>query len=256
MKHVYGTLIDISKADVFTMKNEHSYAAFIGVLSNIYMKAHASSPYREQPYTAALIINRSMLRSYKNESESSLDRIKAILSRMIEPAGGIILGIYVVKNEMFSRNSKIGLKHTVSQCWPLKNNGVAKIITGNTPPNNLSKGENIVRYFSKQQITPYVDKFIDYSTSIENVFETLEKSKTHICYQGGTAWLSVAMNIPTIIVHPKNIPNSPHHKSRLFGQDLGNINIIEAGKITHVRQHPHEHHVVLKNIKQQIDNLS
>ena len=78
LKQIHGPQIDINQADIFTMKNEHSYAAFIGILSNIYMKAHASSIFRTQPYVAALIINSEMIKPIKNQPESSLERLKAM----------------------------------------------------------------------------------------------------------------------------------------------------------------------------------
>ena len=142
MQLVYGENIDINKADIFTMKNEYSYAAFMGVLSTLYMKAHVSNSFRTEPYNAVLIISKSMTKPFRQQPESSLDRIQAIVSRMVEPDGGINFSIFVAESTQFATDAKIGLKHSVSQCWPLKNNGQSKLITGNAPPSNINNGEN------------------------------------------------------------------------------------------------------------------
>ncbi len=255
MDLVYGTGIDLDKADVFIMMNEHSYAAFMGVLSNIYMKAHAISSLRTSEYSAALIINESMTKPYKTQPESSLTRLKSIIARLSEPAGGINLSVYVGDSDAFAPQSKVGLKHSVSQCWPLRKSNTPQIITGNASPDILNKGENIVRYAPANIIAPFVDQLMDYGTPISEVFGALEKSKAHICYQGGTAWLSIAMNIPTFIVHPTNITNQHHLKTKVYGQDLGNINIIQGEKIMHVRKHPHEHHVHISHLKKELQRI-
>jgi len=261
MKQLYGPNIDINNAEVFVMKNEHSYAAFTGVLSNIYMKAHASSIFRNKPYVAALVINGLMMEPYKNQAESSFKRLMSIASKMKEPKGGIILGIFLSNNDMFSESSKIGLKHTVSQCWSVENISKEKdIITINLPPTQLRYGNNLVRYFEFNDIRKnLVDaeiQFVDYDTPIKELFRHFENSKVHICYQGGTSWLSVSMGISTIIIHPINAVDELHLKFKLFGQDLGNINIInDHGKIEHVRRHPCEYHVHIDDLKKALGEI-
>lgn len=245
--------MDINYADVFTMKNEHSYAAFIGVLSNIYMKAHASSSFRTLPYSAALVINETMIQPYNNQPESSFDRLKAIISRMIKPKNGINLSIFLSRDDMFSDKSKIGLKHTISHCWSLSNNFNNKnIITINLPPEQLKEGKNSVRYFKFEDfgyINNQEKQFVDYDTPIEQVFNFFDHSIVHLCYQGGTAWISIAMGIPTIVIHPAKIINELHQKFKLYGQDLGNINILNnQQKIDHVRIHPSEYHIQIKDL--------
>jgi len=261
MKQLFGPDIDIDYCDVFTMKNEHSYAAFIGVLSNIYMKAHASSVFRTQPYVAALVINSQMLEPYKNQPESSLVRLKAIVSRMKKIDDGIKLGIFLNDEGMFSDNAKIGLKHVVSQCWPINNTFNTKdFITINLPPSQLRNNENVVRYFEysdiQKSIEDYEIQLVNYNTPISQIFDYFEKSKIHICYQGGTAWLSVAMNIPTIIVHPIRTASEFHLKFKLFGQDLGNINILnDYDQIDHVRIHPSEHHTYIEDLEETLEKV-
>lgn len=258
LKLVYGTNINVENIDLFTMKDEHSYAAFIGVLSNIYMKAHASSYFRHHPYQASLIISPSMTVPYKKQPESSLVRLQTIISKMLQPSKGINLGIFVGESEVFDNTSKVGLKHTVSQSWPLKNQQSKKdIITVNLPPKQLSKKENEVRYFTLNDIHSSLVKYqienVDYYTSIKKLFTFLERSRVHISYQGGSAWISVCMNIPTIIVHPQQSLIPFHLKYKLFGQDLGNINVLnKQNKIIHVRTHPCEYHVTINKLKNKI----
>ena len=251
---VGGVDVDLNNADIFTMLDEHSYAAFIGVLSNIYMKAHASSPFRDVAYNAAIIISKSMHTKYKGQPDISSARLLKIANEMKVPDNGINLGIFMTDGSgAFDKKSKIGLKHTVSQCWPIRTSDTKTIITANLPPKQLKSGDNKVRYFKFDDIRHAIGKndvaLIDYNTPIDSVFSSLNKSKVHICYQGGTAWLSVAMGIPTIIVHPTNINNHLHLKTKLFGQDLGNINILENNLITHIRVHPAEHHTHISKLK-------
>lgn len=261
MKHVFGSIINLNNADVFTMMNEHSYAAFVGVLSNIYMKAHASGQFRTSPYKAALVVSPSMAKPYKNQPESSLERLKFIISHLRTPQGGIEIGIFVGNSSAFSGTSKIGLKHTVSQCWPIKREEQEReLVTLNLPPPQLASGANKVRYFTRKTIdkslSGHIVKPIDYNTPIHTVFSLLEKSKALVCYQGGTAWLGVCMGIPTIIVHPGNVANQLHLKTKLFGQDLGNINVLnQKGMIEHVRSHPREIHVNVKDLKGALNRL-
>lgn len=260
MNQIFGPSIDINFAEVFVMKNEHSYAAFVGILSNIYMKAHASSVFRTRPYIAALVIDEKMISPYKNQPDSSFTRIKEIINRMKQPAGRIKLGVFLSNDGMFKENSKVGLKHTVSQCWPIERLSKSrKYITLNLPPSQLQYNENIVRYFEYDDVKKHVDndiQLIDYDTSINQLFDYLNQSYVHISYQGGTSWISVAMNVPTIVVHPTRIPTEFHLKFKLFGQDLGNINVLDDNdKIEHVRLHPAEHHIHIADLKETIEKV-
>lgn len=256
VKQIYGSLIDINHADVFTMMNEHSYAAFIGVLSNICMKAHASSNFRDSSYVAAIVISSSMMHPYNNQPDTSFERLKTIFEKMKRPSKDITLGIFLSDDGTFSTEAKIGLKHCVSQSWPMINNKQANkdIITINIPQSKLNVGKNKVRYFQFDQIKDAIKdesySFVDYNTPIEQLFSFFEKSKCHICYQGGTAWLSVSLGIPTIIIHPIQLIDELHLKFKLFGQDLGNINILNnVGQIEHLRNHPCEHHVYINDLE-------
>lgn len=262
IKHIGGVKVSLEISDIFTMMNEHSYAAFIGVLSNIYMKAHASSIFRSTPYKAAIVISESMLTQYKGQPDATIERLIKIEKRMKPPDKNIELGFFVTDNRgLFSNLAKIGLKHTVSQCWPIIYTPCDKdIITINLPPQQINSGDNKVRYFNYSDIEHSVgDKttlFLDYNTPIDSVFNSLRHSKVHISYQGGTAWISVAMGIPTIIVHPRDIVNKPHLKFKLFGQDLGNINILDAhNMIVHARSHPAEHHTHLSNLDHKLREI-
>ena len=259
MKHIYGPPIDLNNADVFTMRNEISYAAYISVLSNIYMKAHASSPYRTEPYKAALIINSDMIEPYQNQANTPAERIIAIDERMISPEGGVSLSILVTDDNVFAKESKKGLKHTVSHSWPMTMPNVAKdVITLHLPPEKLGRDRNI-RYFHYDKIKPALigHQVIqqDFKQDITDVFKIFERSKVHVCYQGGTAWLSISLGIPTIIVHTQPNESNPHLKYRLFGQTVGTINIFEDGKIKAVKIHPFEHHIHIKKLKAKLDEL-
>jgi hypothetical protein len=238
-------------ADIFTMADEYSYAAFVGVLSNIYMKAHASNLYRDKPYRAAIVVSPSMCKPFRGQPESSLVRLQAIDDRMPDPAGGIEVEFHVAEKTMFPPSAKGGLKHTVSQAWPIEGAGAGKYITRNPPPEVLNKGLNRVRYFTLD----VPGKVIDYNTPIEDLFNCLKHSKCHVCYQGGTAWLSVCMGIPTIIVHAFKPDNHLHYKTKLFGQDV-NINILQGDKIIRVRRHPMEIHTSLEKLDAVLDDYS
>ena len=229
--------------DTFVMADEHSYAAFVGVLSNIYMKAHASSPYRDEPYRALIVVSWSMNRSFRDQPECSLTRLMAINDRMKPPDGGIDLQFYVDDCDLIHPDAAGGLKHVVAHCWPIIGKGVGKYVTKNPSPKALNKGPNKVRYIEFD----IPGRVIDYNTPITDVFATLENSKVHVCYQGGTAWLSVAMGIPTIIVHAHKPLDHLHYKAKLFGQDT-NINVTRDGKIALVRRHPLEKHVTLDQL--------
>jgi len=233
------------------MADEHSYAAFVGVLSNIYMKAHASSLYRVEPYRAVIVVSPSMCKPFRGQPDSALTRLQAIADRMPDPVGGIEVKFHVAEKTMFHPSAKGGLKHTVSQAWPIGGVGPGKYITKNPPPKVLDKGLNKVRYFTLDM----PGKVIDYSTPIDELFARLKHSKCHVCYQGGTAWLSVCMGIPTVIVHPFKPAEHLHYKTKLFGQDLS-INILEGDQITRVRQHPMEIHTSIEKLGAVLDDYS
>ena len=264
IKYIAGSVVDLNHSDIFTMMNEYSYAAFYGVLSNIFMKAHVSSQFRKGAYDAAIIVNDAMTQPYNNQPESSVKRIVSIINRMPQPNKKINIGIFLATDMcLFKEHTKIGLKHTVSQCWNITNSNKHKnIITLNTPPKQLDSSHNKVRYFVyndiKDSLNNMVSVSIDYNMPIDETFNLLEKSKVHICYQGGTAWLSIAMNIPTIIIHPLNNPTEHelHLKFKLFGQELGNINILDKNrKITHVRNHPCEHHIYISDLENVLEKI-
>jgi hypothetical protein len=161
---------------------------------------------------------------------------------MLEPDGGISLSVCVGDSQQF--DAKIGLKHSVSQAWPIVGHKKAEHVSVNLPPKRLRTGATAVRYFEWAG----GDVHIDYDTPIKKVFEVLSRSRAHVSYQGGSAWLSAAMGIPTLIVHPAKAKPEIHMKSRLFGQQLGQINILEGGKIRAVRQHPCERSVTLQGL--------
>jgi hypothetical protein len=260
----YGPIADFDNSEIFTMKNEHSYAAFMGVISNMCMKAHASSFLRTKPYKAVLVIDQSMTRPYNNQPESSLERLISIVKQIKRPRGGIEISIYVAECDMFYIHGKVGLKHTVSHMWPLKCQSTNEIITINFPPRKLYSGENKVRYFDARDLgkktISKIQQNIDYNWTIKDVFSILSRSKLHISYQGGTSWLSICMGIPTIIVHP-NVEHiydeslhNHHQKFKIFGQELGNVNYVDAyGKIRHDRQLVNEIHTTPKRLRSLIE---
>lgn len=231
-------------SDIFTMHNEHSYAAFVGVLSNIYMKAHASAPFREGPYDAKIFCSDAMNTPYRGQPDSSVERLKAVARLMAEPYGGISLQFHI--GNSCNIVGKIGLKHSISQAWPMRGHAKSRHISVNLPPKRISKGPNSVRYFEWDG----GDVYIDYDTPVKKVMDVLSHSKVHVCYQGGTAWLSVSMGIPTIIVHNADFKmRAPHNlKKRLFGQSLGQFNMLEGDKIVAVRSHPCERHIMAHQI--------
>ncbi len=233
------------------MANEHSYAAFVSVLSNIHIKAHVSSPYRDGPYKALIVVSRSMCEPFKNQPESSLTRLREISKRMWLPEGGVEIQFHVDDNKLFHPSARGGLKHTVAHAWPICNMLSGEDITKNPPPESLNSGENKVRYF-KLDIPA---KVVDYNTPILDVFDILGRSKCHVCYQGGTAWLSICMDIPTIIVHAFEPLNHLHYKAKLFGQAT-NINAVRDGKVDMLRQHPMETHVMLEQLPKALDGYT
>lgn len=253
IKQVWGPELDINNCDVFTIKNENSYAVFVSILSNIFMKAHACSLFRDIPYKAALIINDPMTKPYNKggkEPESALDRITHIISRMRQPIGGIQIGIFVGNSDkLFVDKKNVGLKHTTSHCWTIDRPEQPRdFITINLPPERFKAlGKNHVRWFSWKEIMNDLKNsnvhHIDYKTPIKTVFDKLDKGAVHVSYQGGTAWLSVCMNIPTIILHHNISEDERNLKFKIFGQDVGTINFLNGTQIVHARRHPSEHHV-------------
>ena len=224
--------------DIWTLKDEHSYATFVGVLSNIYMKAHACGG----RYQATIVISPSMTVSYRDQPESSEHRLRTIAARMPQPRGGLDLSIKVSTSPVI--DGKVGLKHPNQSCWPISADRQPRLLTLNMPPAGIHKA----RRFDDLGI--HADIEMDYWTPVDDVLNALESSRVHVSYQGGTAWLSVAMGVPTLIVHPGNVDDGIEHKARLFGQALGQINILQDGKIRVVRRHPCEQHVSAQAIKE------
>ena len=250
-------------SDLFVMRNEHSYAAFCGYLSSIYVKAFLTQKITKQPYKAILYANDSMFKPFNEfQNESAVDRIKYINSKFVPLEYGINFNIVKYnQKEIFGEVEKKlqGMTHTTSQSWMIKNDENKELITCNLPLEKWKNENRIIksgRYFSKQDIEDYIipDEYIDYNTPIERVFNILEKSKLHISYQGGTAWLSVLMNIPTLIVH--NNPDVDlkdvykHLKLTTFGQDAGPINFFDGKKIKNSLRHPSEKNVLLHQLRE------
>ena len=254
MNLIYGPNNEIG-GEVFAFRNEHSYAAFIGVLSSIFMKAEISSKIRKKAYKASIIVDSKMMTPYKNQPESSFDRLVFILEKMIKPSLPVEISIFHSDDINISEESTVGLKHPTVYSWPIrKESSESSIITGNLPPKQLSMGNNANRYF--KQFPVDVDYLLDYHTPIKVLYSTLNKSKVHLCYQGGTSWFSISMGIPTFIVHPKLDPQHMHFKTKLFGQDLNNISYFDGTKISNIRKHPCENHIHIKNLKQKLKGIT
>jgi hypothetical protein len=223
------------------MAEEHSYASFVSVLSNAHMRAYASKPYRDGPYKANVVISPSMLKPIKGQPDSALDRLQAINDRMFMPECDVDVAFTVAKKTMFHPDAICGLKHPTAQCWPIRKDGTADYITKNPSPQELARGMNKVRFFSLDKVP---GKAVDYNTPIDELFAILDYSKCHVSYQGGTVWLSIAMGIPTIVVHAFIPEGHQPYKTKVFGQDI-NINVLQDGLIMQVRQHPMEVHTTI-----------
>lgn len=235
--------------DVVVMKNEQSYAAFMGYLSNMMIRAKtAASITGINEYAAVIMVDEKMTRPYKDQPNTACERIHALFQRMNTGNGlYVTLTFYQYKEHQYQGATP---KHTVSHLFPMYRFTVDRnMMTLNESPITLRGPDNQIRQFS------WGEKFkgvkIDYYTEIHEVLDMLDRSKAHFCYQGGTAWISIAMGIPTYIVHNTHqIPRrNQHEKYRMYGQELGNVTTIDNGKVVNVRQIDCEHHVTLNQAK-------
>ena len=244
--------------DIFVMRNEHSYAAFCGYLSNLYTKAFLTEKIRKAPYEATLYVDDAMLRPRGQQKECAVDRIRFLESKFFPTKYGVNLKIVPYQQEEMNLvfdPKNVGMTNTLSQCWKITHTNSKNIVTCNLPPKKWVEKTNPNhaggRYFTQQQIEEHItpDTYIDYDTEIEKVYKSLSQSTLHISYQGGTAWISLMMNIPTIIVHNNMLPMKRYQfKAKIYGQDVGTINWFDGKNLNWSLYHPFEQHVNLSEL--------
>jgi len=238
--------------DHFVMRNEQSYAAFCGYLSFVHMKAFII----QKDIKSVLYADDRMFRPAYNEPESAVERIKFIKDRMV--TNGFNVDLEIIKYDSMKTfapdTKKVGMVHPTSQCWSMKKTGPKEIVTCNLPPTTPNfMRKSIVeggRQFSKGQIEEHIkpDAYIDYHTPIQKVYDSLNKSKLHISYQGGTSWISILMGVPTIIVHNVKTPESKKHlQTKIYGQE-GAINYYNNNQVYTDLRHPIERHITIERL--------
>lgn len=239
--------------DHFVMRNEQSYAAFCGTLSYVYTKAFLLQK-NVKLYVHA---DSRMFSPVSSQPESAVDRIIFLNNKMIRKGFEVDLEIveYDSMITMAEDQKSVGMIHPTGQCWSMKKDGGEHNITCNLPPQRRKFQRLAVvdggRLFSKEEIEKHVmpDAYLDYSTPIKKVYEHLNKSKLHISYQGGSAWISILMGIPTIIVHNLDpSKETKHYKIKIYGQDPGQVNYYSEEKIHVGERHPKEIHIRMNEL--------
>lgn len=235
--------------DYYRMSNEHSYAAMLGYLSLVAHKAYTFRMISEEPFQALLVVDETMMSPIKGQPESSVDRIRYLATQMLNIE--FDLWIAVVEDTVPT------MKHPVSCFWPVRRSASEEpnYYTVHLP-HGLKGKENEVRKISldsKKHVT------VDYNLPVEKAIQKLSRAQYHMCYQGGTAWLSVALGTPTYIVHNvSKLPKTQHHlKQRLYGQELGRITAYDpVHGINTKRQISFENHITVKEAQAIIDGHS
>lgn len=208
--------------DTKITSNSHAYYQFIFCLGELFHTAQSlqSNNILSEPYSASIVVldNKKFKES---DYETNVERIKFIANNFIPPDKGIIISIY----ESNIENCEGFIRQNADIMWPFKkqwNKDNAEdyvVLQGLDDVTEHSAHRNSESIFSRiiNQIEELsIDyKIIDYTTSIQETFDTLLKCKLLISYTGGPYFLAGGLNVPTLAFGENFIEKTNYYLNKI-----------------------------------------
>lgn len=184
----------------------------IAKVSQLFMNAELKSRLSDAAPAAVLGFSNYYRDKFKDEDqETRIERLEFILSKMKMPTNGLTLTMYEVFDQYVE--SERGDQPGLGVTWPFNTlNKWDLIDTWNAPESDyvsvqLTEGrsyltgvqehmaieDEIMNVLSRHNANV---KYVDYSMTSEDVYETVLNAKYHISYCGASWWLAHALNVP------------------------------------------------------------
>jgi len=204
-----GQIAELHNSHVIRMDrtNFHAYCIFTCFLGRVFFTAARLSEdaILKNPYNVSIIIPK--IKKFKEEdAETNLVRLKYIANNFIPPEYGLVISIY----EHPDMSSKIGTAFDSYIMWPYKKqwnslntkdyiaiNDISCLVKNKNYDNDKTeKTFNILINQLEKYNVKY--KFVDYTMSVADVFDTLLSCKIFLSWSGGCYYIAGGLNVPTI----------------------------------------------------------
>jgi len=184
--------------------SEHAYCPFITMLGEVFFTAHQlqTEGILDRPYKVAVILPK--IEKFKEEdAEDNLTRIKFFINKFLPPKHGIAITFYEHWQE-----TKVQKPFGAFFIWPYKDQWkkentedyitiqrVEEIENNHNYPNSREQFDRVIKECDSLGVKY---KTVDYTTPIEELYNTLLKSKLLISYTGCSYYIAGGMGLPTL----------------------------------------------------------
>jgi len=182
----------------------HAYCIFICVLGELFYTAQQlqSEGILDRPYKASIIIPK--IEIFKGvQPEDNLTRIKFLIDKMIPPEKGIAITFYEHWQE-----KKVQRPYGTFVIWPYKEQWNLNNCEDYVAIQKIDGIENSLNYpgivQTYERVLKELDdlgidyKFVGYHQKIEDLYETILKSKLLLSYTGCSYYIAGGMGLPTL----------------------------------------------------------
>jgi hypothetical protein len=193
----------------FCADTAHAHCTIMCLLSDVFFKAQLISDedYAQGPYRVSIMWPEQFVNPFKRKpsnAETSYDVMKWFLNNMLPPKNGMIVSI-----DRYEQKQTVATPWTVNQLWPFKKqwNKKGKFISIHKSEPLMSKRRIGGLMEKEKTILPnitkiahefgYDVKFIHYSLTMEEIYDTLLSTTHHFSYDGGTYYTAGMTGTPT-----------------------------------------------------------
>jgi hypothetical protein len=184
--------------------NYHAYCIFISMFGEAFYTAQQlqSEGILDRPYKVAVVIPR--IEKFKEEdAEDNLTRMKFIINNFVPPKHGIAITFYEHWQE-----KKVQKPYGPFVMWPYKKQWDKNKAEDYVTIQRVEEIENNVLYPNSKEIYDRIIeelkglsieyKTVDYTTPIEELFDTLLKTKLLISYPGSSYYIAGGLGTPCL----------------------------------------------------------
>jgi len=188
----------------FDNNNYHAYCPFVSMFGDVFFTAQQlqSEGILDRPYKVAVVIPK-IEKFKKEDAEDNFTRMKFILNNFIPPKYGIAITFYEHWQE-----KKVQKPFGPFVMWPYKDQWKKENSDNYITIQRVEEIEDNINYPNAKEIfNRIVDecdklavkyKFVDYTTSMNELYNTLLKSKLLISYTGCSYYIAGGLNLPTL----------------------------------------------------------
>ena len=198
----------------------HAYCIFICVLGELFYTAQQlqSEGILDRPYKASIIIPK--IEIFKGvQPEDNLTRIKFLIDKMIPPEKGIAITFYEHWQE-----KKVQRPYGTFVIWPYKEQWNLNNCEDYVAIQKIDGIENSLNYpgivQTYERVLKELDdlgidyKFVGYHQKIEDLYETILKSKLLLSYTGCSYYIAGGMGLPTLAFGDHPFSMTDNYKER------------------------------------------